>query len=149
MSSSSEEQIIFNIKRDYNDVSLYLKENLDGKPFAKFKGILNGDNIEVERRRSYRNYKAIKFIGKIEKNNEELLIQGYFKNYYFRNFMSPIIMIILFISIGSTVMKVSLYQPFFFMMCLMGLLYLFLTISIAAFLIWKDKREIISFISNI
>jgi len=151
MNKSTVKTITIYPESEVDEFYRFLKENLGERTFEinkkKFLGNINGNEIEIERKHLYyQNYKAIKFFGEIGTSNDKTFVQGYFITYYFMNFIIPIIMIILFITIGALILNVSIHEPFFIFMCLGGLLYLSLTLSIASYLIWKDKKQITEFL---
>ena len=154
MTEQKDKRIIVKIDRDLNDFYLHLKNNLDNQILEmndkKFWGTINGNQIEVERKpRFYKNYKPIKFYGKIEEQTtEELKINGYFKEYKVFNYLAIVILMLIFNICEIVIFKIAFFSQFYMVSLLISLGFILLCCLINFNFINEDKREMIEFLSN-
>jgi len=153
MNKSTEKQIIINLEKDYDDIYLLLRNNLDNQILEKndkaFLGKINGNQIEIQRKpRFYKNYKPIKFCGQFEKQDEnEVIVKGYFKEYHGFNYITAIILILIVNLCEVFILKVKILSTFYYVNLLITLGFIIITGLINFNLIKEDKVEIIEFLS--
>jgi len=154
MKNLKEIQLIVKAENGINDFLLDLKNNLDNQIIEandkKFWGTISGNQIEVKRKpRFYKNYKSIKFYGTVEDlTNDELKINGSFKEYRGANYLAVIVLILLFNLSEIFILKIALNSHFYMVNLLFSIGFILLCNLINFNLINEDKHEILEFLSN-
>jgi hypothetical protein len=99
--------------------------------------------------RFYKNYKSIKFYGKVEVlRNDELEINGSFKEYLGANYLAIVLLILLFNLIEIFILKIALNSHFYMVNLLFSIGFILLCGLINFNHIYEDKHEILKFLSN-